>query len=113
MILDSRPGAGLFHRIISFFFLLFCFLGPHLQHMEVPRLGEKLELQLLAYTTTTATPDPNHIRNLHHGSRQRWILNLLSKASDQTLILMVPSQIHFCCAMVGTPVSQNYFIKLS
>ena len=26
-------------------------LGPHLQHMEVPRLGVKSELQPLAYTT--------------------------------------------------------------
>ena len=26
------------------------FLGPHPQHMEVPRLGVKSELQLLAYT---------------------------------------------------------------
>ena len=39
--------------------LLFCFvfLGPHLWHMEVPRLGVELELQLPAYTTATATPD--------------------------------------------------------
>ena len=36
------------------FFSLF-FLGPHLQHMEVPRLGLELELQLPAYTTATAT----------------------------------------------------------
>ena len=28
------------------FFCFFCFLGPNLQHMEVPRLGDKLELQL-------------------------------------------------------------------
>ena len=35
-----------------------CFiLGPHPRHMEVPRLGVKLELQLLAYTIATATPD--------------------------------------------------------
>ena len=33
--------------------------------MEVPRLGIKLELQLLAYTTATATPDPSHIYKLH------------------------------------------------
>ena len=25
-------------------FILFYFLGPHLQHMEVPRLGVELEL---------------------------------------------------------------------
>ena len=34
--------------VLPFFF---CFLGPHLQHMEVPRPGVKLELQLPAYTT--------------------------------------------------------------
>ena len=33
------------------FFLFNIFLGLHLWHMEVPRLGVKLELQLLAYTT--------------------------------------------------------------
>ena len=32
-------------------FLCFCFLGLNLWHMEVPRLGVQLELQLLAYTT--------------------------------------------------------------
>ena len=48
--------------------------------MEVPRLGGELELQLLAYTTSTATPDPSHVCNLHHSSRQRRILNPLSEA---------------------------------
>ena len=33
----------------------FTYLGPHLWHMEVPRLGVKLELRLLACTTATAT----------------------------------------------------------
>ena len=33
-------------------------LGPHLLHMEVPRLRVASELQLPAYTTATATPDP-------------------------------------------------------
>lgn len=36
-----------------------CFvLGPHLLHMEVPKLGVGSELQLLGYTTATATWDP-------------------------------------------------------
>ena len=35
---------------LAFFF----FLGPHLWHMEVPRLREELELQLLGYATATA-----------------------------------------------------------
>ena len=29
--------------------------------MEVPRLGVKSELQLLAYTTITAMQDPSHL----------------------------------------------------
>ena len=40
-----------------FFFFFFCILGPQEQHMEVPRLGIKSELQLLAYTTATAKWD--------------------------------------------------------
>ena len=50
--------------------------------MEVPRLGVKLELELLAYTTATATPDLSHF-------------NPLSEARDRACILMDPSQIHF------------------
>ena len=59
----------------SFFFFLFfpsffvcvcvcvcvCFLGSHPQHMEVPRLGVKSELQPLACTTVTATWDLSHV----------------------------------------------------
>ena len=47
---------------------IFCFLGPHLQHMEVPRLGVESELRLLAYTTVTATSDARLIFDLHHSS---------------------------------------------
>ena len=43
----------------SIFSFAFCFLRPHLQHMEVPWLGVESELQLLAYTT--ATWEPGHI----------------------------------------------------
>jgi len=56
--------------------------------MEAPRIGVKLELRPPAYTTATATPDPNRICDLHHSSQQCWILNPLSKARDQTSILM-------------------------
>ena len=35
------------------------FLGPHPQHMEVPRLGMEAELQLPAYTIATAMPEPS------------------------------------------------------
>ena len=57
----------------------------------------------------TATPqpqqrwDPNHICDLYHSSRQCRIPNPLSGARDRTCILMGSSQIHFRCAMKGTP----------
>ena len=56
--------------------------------MDVPRQGVKLELQLPAYTTATATQDPSHVCDIHHSSQQRQILNPLSNARDQTHILM-------------------------
>ena len=66
----------------------FVFLGPHLWHMKVPRLGIKSELPLPAYTTAVATPDPSCIWDLHCSLWQHQILNPLSKARDQTRILM-------------------------
>ena len=74
------------------FVCLFCFLGPHLWHMEAPRLGVESELQLPAYTTAIATRDLSHIYNLHLSSQQRQILNAPNEARDQTSILMDASQ---------------------
>ena len=55
--------------------------------MEVPRLGVKLELQLLAYTTATAMPDLSLTCDLHCSLQQHRILNPLNEARDQTSIL--------------------------
>ena len=74
----------------------FFFLGLNPQHMEVPRLGDESELQLLIYTTAAATQDLSLICDLQHSSWQCQILNPLCKASDRTCILMDPSQIPFC-----------------
>ena len=39
--------------------LFFClFLGLHLQHVEVPRLGVRSELQMPAYTTVISNARP-------------------------------------------------------
>ena len=75
---------------LDFFF--FFFLGPHERYMEVPRLGVESELQQLAYATATAMLDLSRVCHLHHSSRQHQILNALSKARDQTRILMDASQ---------------------
>ena len=61
-------------------FFFFPVLGPHPWHMEVPSLGIKLELHLLAYTTATAMLDPNRVCELHHSSQKPRILNPLSEA---------------------------------
>ena len=78
--------------------------------MEVSRQGVKFELQLPAYTTVTAMPDASHICVLYHSSWQRWILKPVSEARDRTCNLMVSSQIRFCCATVGTPLTCNFFM---
>ena len=62
-------------HFFSFLFFFFVFLGP--QHMEVPRLEVKSELQLPACATATATPGPSPTErgqgwNPHpHGSSSR------------------------------------------
>ena len=90
-------------KIFSLFFFFLFFLGPHPWHMKFPRLGVQSELQLPAYATATAMWDHSRVFDLHHSSRQRWILNPLSEARDHTSILMVPSWICFHCATTGTP----------
>ena len=64
--------------------------------MEVPKLRVESKPQLLAYATTTATPDLNHVCDLHCSSWPHWILNPLSEARDQTRILMDTSCVDFC-----------------
>ena len=56
--------------------------------MKVPRLGVELELQLLACTIATETPDLSHVCDLYNTSQQSQIINSLSTAGDQTCIFM-------------------------
>ena len=83
------PTAQPKQHFFFFFFFFFFFV-------EVPRLGLKSGLQLLAYTTATATPDPSRICDLHHSSRQHLILNPLSKARNGTRVFMDTSLVHHC-----------------
>ena len=79
-------------NVLFFFFLPF--LGLHLQHMEVPRLGVKSELLLPAHNRATATRDLSCLCSLHHSSQQCQILKPVSKARNLTCNLVVPSRIH-------------------
>ena len=53
--------------------------GPHPRHLEVPRPGVQLELQLQAYAIAIATQDLSHICELCCSSQQCWIFNPLSR----------------------------------
>ena len=57
----SSPRTDDFNSILIFFF--FSFVGLHLRHTEVPRLGVTSELQLPTFAT--ATPGPSCICDLH------------------------------------------------
>ena len=81
------------------FFFFFVFSGPYPQHIEVPSLGVKLEVQLLAYATaergiwavsSTYTTDHRNTRSL------------TGEAKDQTSVFMDTSQVHYGWAMIGT-----------
>ena len=79
------------HLFVCLF--VYVFLGLHLWHMEVPRLGIQSELQPLACATATAMPSLSFVCHLHHSLWQHQILNPLGKARDRTCVLMDNSQI--------------------
>ena len=101
MDMEGRSRSFILDPIMLclFFSFFFCFLGLHSQHMEVPRLAVKLELQqLLAYTAATATPGLSCICDLHCSSWQCQILNPLSRARNGTHNLIATSWVHYCWA---------------
>ena len=71
------------------FFFFFLFFVLHSWHMEVPRLGVESELQMLAYTTATATPDPSCVCHLHHSSWQCQILNQLIRCANSKTVFLI------------------------
>ena len=90
-ITRDKHTSFLFYFIFSSFSFVFFFLGLHLRHIEVPRLGVKSELQLMAYITATV------------GS-----FNPLIQARDGTRILMHTSQVCYHRATMGTPSQQVF-----
>ena len=86
-----------------FCFFVFCLLRAIPVAYGSSQARGLLKLQLPAYTTATVTPDPSHVCDPHHSSRQHQLLNPLNEARDSICNIMVPSQIHFQCATTGTP----------
>ena len=84
IVIQMLPHYSIKYLLFLFICLFVCFLGLHLWHMEVPRLGIESELQPLAYTTATATHDLCWVCSLHHSLWEHWILNPLSKARIET-----------------------------
>ena len=96
----TREPPNIVHSTLSFslLFFFFGFLGPHLWHMDVPRLGVKSELLLPAYATAAVMQDLSHIFDLYHSSWQLQILDSLSEARDRTCVLLDTSQVCYLWA---------------
>ena len=92
-MLKAYPSICILCNFLKRHFIILFFVGPHPWHMEVSRLGVKLELQLQAYTTGTATQNLSGICTLHCSFWQCRILNPLCEARDRTGILMDNSQV--------------------
>ena len=89
ILLELSIPKVFFLMLISFLFFLFffCFSGLHPLHMEVPRLGVKLDLQLLAYNTA----------NGNTGSLTHWARPWIETASSWILVSFIT-----CWVAMGT-----------
>ena len=99
----SKHNSLIFWVLYFYYVFIFVFLGLHPQHIEIPRIGVQSELLLAGYTRAAEMPEPSCVCNLCQSSWQLLIPNPLSKATDQTCKLMVPSQICFHCTTMGIP----------
>ena len=82
------PESLVFCSHKFFVFCLFAFSGAAPAAYGGSQARGQIELRPPAYTTVIATPDPSHVCDLHHSSRQCWILNPLIEARDLTCVLM-------------------------
>ena len=82
-------------------------LGPHLWHMEVPRLAVKSELQLQACSTATAMWDPSQIWKLHHSLQHCRILILLISILTDILPVSYTIEPKLECLTVHSSVQSN------
>ena len=90
-VLNFKEWMHLFIYLLTY---LLSFLGLRVWHVEVPRLGVKLEIQLLAYTTATAMWDLGRVCNLYHsshnvGSLTHWVRPRIEPTSSWILVRFV------------------------
>ena len=91
-------------------FFFFAFLGPHLQHIEIPRVPiratscqptpqpQPQQCKIQAESSTYTTGHGNA------GSLTHWARPGIEPASSWILV-----KIRFCCAMTGTPKLFSFF----
>ena len=91
------------HDHFSFLFLLFFLLSRtvHVAHGSSQARGG-IRATAASYATATAMRDPSRVWDLHHSSKQLWILNPLGEAGDRACILMDTSQVLYHWATMGT-----------
>ena len=91
-----------FKTIEKNWFFFFCFFRTAPWAYGSSQDRGQIGVQLLAYTTATATPDPSRVYGLHHSTWQHQTLNPLREAKNPARILMDTSWIHFHYATIGT-----------
>ena len=95
----------MFYAIFGFlvFCLFFFFVGLHLQHMEVPRLGVQSKLRAPAYTTAAVSWDLSRVCNLTtaHSNARSLTHGARPGIKPETSWFLVGFINH--CAMTGTP----------
>ena len=98
---NSCGDSGIYERSFLWepclfkFYFIFVFWGLHLRHMQVPRLGVTLELQLPVCMTAIATPDPSLVCEAHGnaGSLTHWARPGLVPSSSWMLVGFIASEL--------------------
>ena len=81
-------------HLMLFFFFFSLFRAAPMAFGSFQARGRIRTAAASLYHKATATRDPSLVCNLHHSLRQRWVLNPLSKARDQTCIFVDTSWVH-------------------
>ena len=103
------PHSSLLSSLAWYFNFIYLFIslvssGPHLRHVEVPRLRVESELNLLAYTAT-ATQIWTTPAAYNTAYSSATVCNPLNETRGRTHILRDTSWVHYHRSVTGTPSS--------